>query len=345
MNRMFSLMAAILVILLYVTQGPAAAGSFFEGKTIRFIASSTPGGGNDTYVRLFARHISRYIPGNPKMIVQNMPGAGGVVAANYLYAKAPRDGTVWSQINSGAWNYQIIKSKRARYDFNKMISIGFANIENAVMYVRKDRFKGLEDIRKSGKLAKVGASGRNSTGYVTGKIVEQIMGVKLFNYVLGYPGARQYSLALRQGEVDASGNTLASFLDQLGDYLKEGHLNLMVQSGTLENKRDPRFSDVPLISDLAKTPEAKKLAKATFLMSHYMRPFFMPPGVPKDRVKIIRDAFWKATKDPKLLSEAKRLHRDVRPGRGEKLQKMLKESLSPSPTMYEVVNSIYGSKK
>lgn len=119
----------------------------------------------------------------------------------------------------------------------------------------------------------------------------------------------------------------------------------MVQSGTLENKRDPRFPDVPLISDLAKTPEAKKLAKATFLMSHYMRPFFMPPGVPKDRVKIIRDAFWKATKDPKLLSEAKRLHRDIRPGRGEKLQEMLKKSLSPSPTMYEVVDSIYGDKK
>ncbi len=336
-------MAAILVMLLYATEGPAAAASFFEGKTIRFIASSTPGGGNDTYVRLFARHMSKYIPGNPKMIVQNMPGAGGVVAANYLYAKAPRDGTVWSQINSGAWNHQIIKSKRARFDINKIISIGFANIENAVMYVRKDRFKGLDDIRQSGKLATVGTSGRNSTGYVTGRIVEQIMGVKLFKYILGYPGARQYSLALRQGEVDASGTSVPSFIDQLGDYY-EGNLNIMVQSGTLENKRDPRFSDVPLISDLAKTPEAKKLAKATFLMSHYMRPFFMPPGVPKDRVKIIRDAFWKTTKDPKLLSEAKRLHRDIRPGRGEKLQKMLKESLSPSPTMYEVVDSIYGGK-
>jgi len=345
MNRMFSLMAAILVMLLYVTQGPAEAASFFEGKTIRFIASSSPGGGNDTYVRLFARHMGKYIPGNPKMIVQNMPGAGGVVAANYLYIKAPRDGTVWSQINSGAWNHQVIKSKRARFDFNKIIAIGFANIENSIMYVRKDRFKGLEDIKKSGKLAKVGASGRNSTGYVVGHIIEQIMGVKLFNYVLGYPGARQYSLALQQGEVDASGNTLASFLDQLGEFYKEGNLAIMVQSGTLENKRDPNFPDVPLISELAKTPAAKKLAKTSFLMSHYMRPFFMPPGVPKDRVKIIRDAFWKATKDPKLLSEAKRLHRDVRPGRGEKLQEMLKKSLSPSPAMFEVVKLIYGGKK
>ena len=162
MNRIFSLMAVVLLLLL--NAAAAESGPFFEGKAIRFIASSSPGGGNDTYVRLFARHMSKYIPGNPKMIVQNMPGAGGVVAANYLYAKAPRDGTVWSQINSGAWNHQTIKSKRARFDFNKIIAIGFANIENAVMYVRKDRYKGLEDIRKSGKLAKVGASGRNSTG-------------------------------------------------------------------------------------------------------------------------------------------------------------------------------------
>ncbi len=345
MKTMFSSIAGFLVFLLTAAHVPAASEPFFKGKSIRFLVSSTPGGGNDTYVRLVARHISKYIPGNPGIIVQNMPGAGGVVAANYLYAKAPRDGTVWSQINSGAWNYQVIKDRRANFDFNKMSSIGFAAIENTVMYVRTDRFKGLEGIRKSGKLAKVGASGRQSSGSVLGSLVEQIVGAKLFELVLGYPGARQYSLAVRQGEVDASGNTLTSFLDQLGDMVKAGDLIVMVQAGTMEGKRDPRLPDVPLLSELAKTPEAKDLAKSAFLLSHYTRGFFMPPGVSNKRVKLIRDAFWKTMKDPQFLQEAKRMSRPINPGRGEELQEMLKTSLSPLPKMYRIVNAIYGRAK
>jgi tripartite-type tricarboxylate transporter receptor subunit TctC len=340
-----SLIAILSVLLLNTAQTSAASGSFFEGKKIRFIVSSSPGGGNDTYVRLVARYISKYLPGNPSIIVQNMPGAGGVVAANYLYGKARRDGTVWSQINSGAWNYQIIKSKRARFDFNKINPIGFASIENTVMYVRKDRFQGLKGIRESGKLARVGASGRQSSGSVLGSLIEQVLGVKLFELILGYPGARQYSLAVRQGEVDASGNTLASFLDQLGDMVKAGDLIVMVQAGTMEGKRDPRLPDVPLLSEIAETPEAKDLANSAFLLAHYTRGFFMPPGVPKKRVKLIRDAFWKSMKDPKLIQEAKRMGRPIRPGRGEKLQEMLKTSLSPSPEMYKIVKSIYGTAK
>ncbi|MFQ5930631.1 MAG: hypothetical protein ACE5MK_13135, partial [Acidobacteriota bacterium] len=135
MKGMFSLLAVSLVLLL--NAAPAASGSFFEGKKVRLIVSSTPGGGNDTYSRLIARHINRYIPGKPTMIVQNMPGAGGLLAADYLYRKAPRDGTVMEQINWGVWYYQVIKDKRARFDFNKMNAVGVAMIENTIFYCRK----------------------------------------------------------------------------------------------------------------------------------------------------------------------------------------------------------------
>ena len=279
------------------------------------------------------------------MIVQNMPGGGGVVAANYLYTKARRDGTVMEQINWGVWHYQAIKDKRAQFDFSKMNALGVAIIENTMIYCRTDRFKSLQDIRKSGRLAKAGASGRQSTGFVLGNLVEQVTGRKFFDFVLGYPGARQYSLALRQGELDCSGNTQGSFLDQLGDMLKDGSLTILAQSGKIDGTKDPMFSNVPLIKELPTTPEGKAVAKATFFFSHYGRPYTLPPDVPKDRVKLLRDAFWKTMHDPEFLSEAKRLHRAIDPARGEKLQEIWKNDLNPSPKMLEIVQDIFGRKK
>ncbi|MFQ5852567.1 MAG: Bug family tripartite tricarboxylate transporter substrate binding protein [Candidatus Binatia bacterium] len=345
MKAIFSLVTVFLVLLLNADQAPGGSESFFKGKKIRLIVSSTPGGGNDTYSRLIARHISKYIPGNPTMIVQNMPGAGGLLAADYLYRKAPRDGTVMEQINWGVWNYQVIKDPRARFDFNKMNALGVAAIENSLIYSRKDRFKSLDDIRRSGKLAKVGVSGRQSTGHVIGNIIEKITGAKLFEFVFGYPGARQYSLAVRQGEVDVSGNTKSSFLDQLGDMWKAGELVILAQAGKVDGKKDPMFPEAPLLKELAKTPEGKEMAEATFLLSHYGRPYSLPPGVPQDRVKLLRDAFWKTMKDPKFLAEAKRLRRPILPTHGKKLQQMWKDALNAPPKQVEIVRRIFGGKK
>ncbi|MFQ5683730.1 MAG: Bug family tripartite tricarboxylate transporter substrate binding protein [Candidatus Binatia bacterium] len=345
MKGIVGLIALSLVLVLGVPPVPTAAGSFYEGKKIRLIVSSTPGGGNDTYSRLIARHIPKYIPGKPTMIVQNMPGGGGVVAANYLYGRARRDGTVMEQVNWGVWHYQAIKDQRARFDFNKMSAVGVAAIENTLIYCRTDRFKSLADIRKSGKKAKVGASGRQSTGFVLGNLLEKVLGVKLFEFVLGYPGARQYSLAVRQGELDCSGNTQASFLDQLGDMLKAGKLVPLAQSGNLDGKRDPMFSNIPLIKELPKTRKGKEIAETTFFFSHYGRPYALPPGVPKERVKLLRDAFWKTVHDPELLAEAKKLHRVIQPARGEKLQAIWKNDVNPPPKMLEIVQGIFGRKK
>ena len=140
-----------------MVSAPAAGADFYKGKKIRLIVSSSPGGGNDTYSRLLARHIGRHIPGNPGIIVQNMPGAGGVRAASYLYNKARRDGTVMEQINWGVWNWQVVgdKARGGQFDFNKMNAIGVIVIENGLIYSRKDRFTSLDDIMKSGKKATV----------------------------------------------------------------------------------------------------------------------------------------------------------------------------------------------
>lgn len=343
--RKIDRVALFLVLILIAGGAVEAAASFFEGKSVRIIVSSTPGGGNDTYSRLIARHIPRYIPGKPKMIVQNMPGGGGVIAANYLAEQARRDGTVMEQINWGVWHYQAIGDERARFDFNAMNAVGVAVIENTLIYCRTDRFTGLDDIRKSGRMAKVAASGRQSTGFVLGNLVEKVLDEKLFEFVLGYPGARQYSLALRQGEVDCSGNTQGSFFDQLGDMYEKGEIKVLAQAGTLNGERDPKFADVPMIKELPTTAEGKEIAEATFFFSHYGRPYALPPDVPEERVQLLREAFWQTMHDPKFLAEAKKLRRVIDPAKGEKLQEIWKNDLSPSPKMLEIVQDIFGRKK
>lgn len=326
----------------------SAADDFYKDKKVRIIVSSTPGGGNDTYTRLIARHIGKYIPGNPSMIVQNMPGGGGLRAADYLYRKAPRDGTVMEQINWGVWNYQAVGDPRAKFDFNEMIAIGAAIIETSVVYCRKDRYASFDELlekTKPGKLATVGVSGRQSNGFVVGKIIEQVLDQKVYDMVMGYPGARQYSLAIRQGEVDCSGNTWGSFLDQLGDMWKDGDLVVMVQSGTARGKRHPDIPEVPMITEIAKTEEGKAIAKAAFSLGHYGRPYAFPPEVPADRVELMRAAFMKTMQDPKFLEEAKRIQRPVDPINGEELQELWKDAVEPDPAKLEILNVMFGRQQ
>ena len=322
--------------------GASASGQFYQDKTLRIIVSSSPGGGNDTYTRLMARHLVRHIPGKPKIIVENMPGGGGLVAANYLYEQAERDGTVMEQINWGVWHYQGIKDSRARFDFGKMHAVGAIVVENAVFYSRPDRYKSIEAIHKSGKLATVGVSGRQSTGFILGRLIEKVTGYKLFDMVMAYPGARQYSLALRQGEVDTSSNTKSSFFDQLGDMYKEGKLVLLAQAGTLKGERDKDFPKVPTLMELATSEKGKEIAEATLFFQHYGRPYFLPQEVPEDRVKTLRDAFDKTMADEKFLAEARKLRRPVDPLSGKELQQVVNKDINPSPEMFEIVSEVFG---
>jgi tripartite-type tricarboxylate transporter receptor subunit TctC len=322
-----------------------AFGQSYEGETLRIIVSSSPGGGNDTYTRLLARHFVRHIPGKPKIIVENMPGGGGLVAANYLYEQAPRDGTVMEQINWGVWHYQGIKDPRARFDFGKMHAVGAIVVENAVFYSRADRYKSIEEIEKAGKLATVGVSGRQSTGFILGRLIEKVRGKRLFDMVMAYPGARQYSLALRQGEIDTSSNTKSSFFDQLGDMYKEGKLIVLAQAGTLKGKRDKDFADVPTLEELATSDSGREIAQATLFFQHYGRPYFLPQGVPAARVKMLREAFDRTVADEKFLSEAKKLRRPVDPMSGKELQEVVNKDINPSPEMFDIVSEVFGAGK
>lgn len=321
-----------------------AADDFYKGKKVRLVVSSTPGGGNDTYSRLIARHISRHIPGNPTIIVQNMPGAGGLMAADYLYRKAPRDGTLFEQINWGVWFWQVIGDKRARFDFEKMNAVGVAAIESAILFTHKKEFPDWDSVMAADKLITSGNSGPQSLGHTMGKVMEKMVGKKIFDYVFGYPGARQYSLAFRQGEVQSSGNTPGSFRDQLGDMWDDGKVAMLAQAPTPEGKRTKEFPDTPTLLEYAKTDKDRELIKATFLLTHYGRPYSLPPGVPKERVEILRKAFTATMSDPKFLDEARKLKRVIIPSTGAQLQQLWKDVLNAPPENKAIIKEIFGKK-
>ena len=339
--RLFMAMTALLLAVMI--SGPLhAADDFYKGKRVRLIVSSSPGGGNDTYSRLIARHISRHIPGNPSFVVQNMPGAGGIMAADYLYNKAKRDGTFMEQINWGVWFHQVVGSKRARFDFNKMNAVGVAAIESAILFTRKAEFPDWKSVLASKKLLTSGNSGRQSLGYTMGKVMEKIAGKRVFDYIFAYPGATQYSLAFRQGEVQSTGNTWGSFSDQLGDMWRDGKVAMLAQAPTPEGGRTKDFPDTPTLLEYAKTDEDRELVKATFLLTHYGRPYSLPPGVPKDRVEIMRKAFTATMNDPKFLAEAKRMNRIIVPSTGVQLQQLWKDVLNAPPENKAIIKDIFG---
>lgn len=339
-------LAFISIVLLFVVAllptSEVAAKPFYEGKNMRILVYSSPGGGYDIYARIIAKHFSKYIPGNPNIIVQNMPGAGGLVATNYLFSKAPKDGTVIAHLPWRIWGFQLAKDPKAKFDFTKMNAVGIASMDNALLYTKKDRFADLEAVKRSGKPVRIGTTGRVGTAFVLGQVIEKVLGRQLFKYIAGYPGSREYNLAVRQGELDGAGSTKDTFMDHLGDAWKAGEIAVLVQTGTPgEGKRDPEFADAPVVTELARTLDARKIADATALLATLGRPFWLPPGVPKTRVKLLRDGFWKCMKDGSLIKEANRLGRPIRAQRGETLQKMWGKALAAPPQAVEIVKEIF----
>lgn len=314
---------------------------FYEGKTLRIIVFTNPGGGYDTYARLLARHFSKYIPGEPTVIVQNMTGAGGLIAVNHVYNRAARDGTV---ILAPPWQFpisQLVGQPGVRFDVRKMTALGSADLDTNLLFTRKDRFSSLQDLIDSGKKAKLASSGRGDTSHATGKVVEAVVGKELFEYIRGYGSGREIALAVKRGEVDGAGFQLASGIKPyLNDMLQAGELAVLVQAG-VSGKPDPELPDVPLVSEIAKTPEAQKIAKRAYTALTFGRGFWLPPEVPEGQVEVLREAFWKVMQDPKLLEEAKKMGRTVHPMRAEEVEEMWQQLLESPPDVVNMYEEIF----
>ena len=334
------------LLLAIMNSGPLlGADDFYKGKSIRLIVSFSAGGYSDTYSRLIAKHISRHIPGDPRILVQNVPGAGGLIAANYLFNKAKQDGTQMGQINRGMWLWQVVDDKRARFDFNKINALGVPVIESALLFTRTSEFPNWKSTLRSNKLITSGNSGPKSLGYTMGKVMEKIAGKKVFHYDFSYRGLQQYSQAFRNGEVQSSGSTPSSFSRQLGDMWKRDKIAVLVQAPTPEDVRTKEFPNTPTLLDFAKTDEHRQLVKATFLLTHHGLPYAMPPGVPQERVAIMRKAFTATMNDPKFLAEAKKRKLVVNPSTGAGLQQQWKDVLNAPDETKVFIKEIFRKKK
>jgi tripartite-type tricarboxylate transporter receptor subunit TctC len=330
-----ALLATPLVFLSVVigANGQLAYGAapFYEGKAIRVIVGTSPGGGYDTYTRLIARHFSKYIPGNPTIIVDNMPGAGGLVAANHLFKVAKPDGLTIGHFVGGQFLQQLLAKPGIEFDALKFEYIGVPAQDNFVFGVAKATgITSMEQWFASKTTVKFGAIATGDGTYDTPKVVEVALGLPI-QIVSGYKGTAPIRLAFNSGEVGGLSNSWQSFRSTWRKELETGELMIVLQ---LSAKPHPDLPKVPLAMNLAKTDESRKLIQAV-AQAHgaAVRPYVLPPGTPKDRVEILRKAFMETVKDPELLNEAGKANLEINPGSGEDLERNVKELLRLEPSL------------
>ena len=293
------------------TVAPAATPDrFFEGKTIRVVVGLEAGGGFDTTARLLARHMGKHIPGNPTLVVENMPGAGSRVAANFLYKVAQPDGLTFGVFNEVQVLQQAQGVAGIEFDARKYSWLGSAFSAQIVCLARKDSgFTKIEDTFGSAKPFIVGSTGPGSNTGDFPQILRTALGANI-KVVGGYQGTAGISRAVDSGEVNGGCWTWESMAPTQGQNIKDGTMIPLVQQGDEKLKELP---NVPLASDLAKTAEGKAMVKAVTAPAVISKPFAAPPGVPEARLKILREAFLKAWADPALKEEATKAKIDVDP--------------------------------
>jgi tripartite-type tricarboxylate transporter receptor subunit TctC len=342
--NMKRIVIAFLFFLLWSFEAQAQA-PFYQGKTIRIVVGFSPGGSNDLWSRLTAQHMGRYVPGNPETMVQNMPGGGSMIAANYVYNLAKPDGLTLGNLAPALYFEQLMGRKEAQFDWSKFTWIGSPEQTEEVIYIRSDTpYKTIEDIRKAQEPPRCGAAGIGSVGHYFPKLLEEILDVR-FNVVVGYPGAAEVHLAIEKGELHCRTGSISSFFDREPGrtWAKTGFVRALAQGG---KKRDPRLPDVPTIYELMdryRTPDAiRRLAKVLLSPGTLGRPMVSTPGIPPERVKILREAYMKALNDPQLLADVKRRGWEASPVSGAELETIAKEVIAQPVEVIERMRGILG---
>ncbi|HKY10150.1 MAG TPA: tripartite tricarboxylate transporter substrate-binding protein [Candidatus Binatia bacterium] len=308
-----------------------AAAPFYEGKTIRIIVGTSPGGGYDTYTRLIARHFAKHIPGVPSIIVDNMPGAGGLVSANHLFKVAKPDGLTIGHFVGGQFLQQLLGRPGIEFDALKFEYIGVPAQDNFVFGIAKTTgITSIEQLLAAKTPVKFGAIAVGDGTYDTAKVAEVTLHLPI-QVVSGYKGTAPIRLAFNSGEVGGLSNSWQSFRSTWRKEIDNGEMSVVLQ---LSAKPHPDLAKVPLAVNLAKTDDARKLIQAV-AQAHgaAVRPYVLPPGTPKDRVEILRKAFLETVKDPELLNEAGKANLEFNPGSGEELERNVRDLLRLEPAL------------
>jgi tripartite-type tricarboxylate transporter receptor subunit TctC len=338
MKKVFSRISFLFGFALLCSVAHAAAPEFFKGKTIRLVVGNSVGGAQDDWGRFVAQYLGKHIPGNPDIVVQNMPGAGTVIAANYVYSVAKPDGLTLGLINPAIYIDQLLGAKEVKFDWPKFSWIGSPERIDQVLFIRADTpYKTLEDIRKAAEPPKCAALARTGLGYFLPQLLEEGLGLKI-HMVVGYGGGGDMNLAIEKGEVQCRAGTVSAYVgrEPTRTWIKNGFVRALAQSGA---KRYPKLPDVPTVYELMETykaPDAtKRLARVLLSSGDLGRPFIGPPGMPAERIKVLREAFTKAMNDQALLADAQKRKWDLDLLSGEELEAVSKDIMVQPPEVIE----------
>lgn len=334
------------ILVLIGTATPVAAQTpYYQGKTITIITGSQTGDLYDIYARMIATHMGKHIPGAPNILVQNMTGAGHIVAANFVYSVAKPDGLTLLAPNPNLYIDQLVGRPEIKFDWAKFIWLGNASRTTDLLYMRTDSpFKTIEDVRSAKEPPKCGATGTGTTGYMVPRLLEETIGAK-FNLVTGYKGGNEVDLAVERGEIQCRAFSLTAFFgrEPFHTWRKTNFVRALIQLG---EKRDSRLADVPTLNELMeryKTADiGRRLAMLITASEIFQRPYMAPPGVRPEHVKVLRDAFQKTLKDTAFLDEVKSKKLDAEYTSGEEMDTLAKEMMSQRPEIIERLRKVLG---
>jgi tripartite-type tricarboxylate transporter receptor subunit TctC len=341
------IIAAALVALISLFWGRAAqaqATPFYKDKTIRIILVFTAGGLYDQYARILSRHMPKYIPGNPNIIVQNMPGAGSLTATNYVYSVAKPDGLTLGMPGSGIYLDQMLGRKEATFDVTKFAWLGSVDQRDLVLYMKADsQWKSIDDILNISEPAKCGATGTSDLTTIMVNILEETLGAK-FNNVRGYPGGVEIDLAIEKGEIHCRGTGITTHFarEPYFTWHKSGFDRHIVQTGA---KKDSRLPDAPTLSELMdkkKTPAlSRNVARVMLVSATLGRPLIGTPGIPPERIKVLREAYLKAFAEPEVVQEAKKSRLNLETLAGAEVETQIREVMNQPQEVIERVKKLF----
>jgi tripartite-type tricarboxylate transporter receptor subunit TctC len=297
---------ASLIFVLPSAPSAAQAASFYEGKTLQMIVASGPGASTDIGARMVARYIGKHIPGHPNVIVQNMPGAGGLVAANYIYNIVKPDGLTLVAVTRSNYLDQMVGKPEVKFDFRKFAWIGSFNKAPMMVACRSDTpYRSVEAMRAAKVPPRFGQSGTGSISYVFANLMSKALDVKIKN-VLGFGSGREIDLGMERGEADCRATSdITVIRPPWNRWVKENFVTFVLQQGPEKSNLLP---PAPTVAELA-APSAKAYVDLMDIMLAYTefdRPYAAPPATPKDRLQILRESFERMLKDPDFLAEAKK---------------------------------------
>lgn len=318
-----------------VTTVQADPADFYEGKTVELLIGYSAGGGYDMYARTLARHIGKHIPGNPEVIVKNVPGAGSLVLMNQLAHTLPKDGSVFGTVSRGVAFDPLFGNKQARFKPTEANWLGSLNNETSICASwHESDVKEWRDLRETNLT--VGSTGAGADTNLFPRVLSDLLGFKM-TPIAGYPGGNDVLLAMERGEVDGRcGWSWSSAKSGRAEWFENDRVNVLFQ---MSLKKHPDLPDVPLVTEFAETERESQVLRLLFARQVMGRPYVAPPGVPADRLKALRQAMADTAKDPEFLKDAQNQDLEITYVDGEEIQEIVIEAYGYPEDVVNVIKN------